>query len=109
MDCASFSVSDHDHNGEIEINEIKQYRKARCITSIEAIYRLYRFPMFSMYPHVLHMQVHLSGMHMVSFNDDDNLEDVLEHARNQRSMLTEFFRMNSEDPNARSYLYREFP
>ncbi|XP_039780730.1 uncharacterized protein LOC120648010 [Panicum virgatum] len=47
-------------------------------------------------------------MHMVTFNDDDNLEDVLERARNQRSMLTEFFRMNSEDPNARRYLYREF-
>jgi len=45
---------------------------------------------------------------MVPFNDDDNLEDVLERARNQRSMLTKFFRMNSEDPNARRYLYREF-
>jgi len=30
-----------------------------------------------MYPPVLHMQVHLPGMHMVPFNDDDNLEDVL--------------------------------
>src|SRR6185312_7475844 len=108
-DCASFTVANQDQNGEIEINEIKQYRKARCITSIEAIYRLYRFPMFSMYPHVLQMQVHLPGMHMVPFKDEDNLEDVLERARNQRSMLTKFFRMNSEDPNARRYLYREFP
>ena len=88
MDCASFSVADHDQNGEIEINEIKQYRKARCITSIEAIYWLYRFPMYPMYPHVLQMQVHLPSMHMVPFKDDDNLEDVLERARNQRSMLT---------------------
>jgi hypothetical protein len=55
------------------------------------------------------MQVHLPGMHVVPFNDDDNLEDVLECARNQRSMLTEFFKMNSEDPNAQRYLYREFP
>ena len=55
------------------------------------------------------MQVHLPGMHMVPFNDDDNIEDVLERTRNQRSMLTEFFRMNSEDPNAQKYLYREFP
>ena len=71
MDCASFSVADHDQNGEIEINEIKQYRKARCITFIEAVYRLYRFPMFSMYPHILQMQVHLPGMHMVPFKDDN--------------------------------------
>ena len=83
-----FAVVNQDQNGEIEINEIKQYRKARCITSIEAVYRLYRFPMFSMCPQVLQMQVHLPGMHMVPFNDDDNLEDVLERARNQRSMLT---------------------
>ena len=55
------------------------------------------------------MQVYLPGMHMVPFNDHDNLEDVLERAKNQRSMLTEFFRMNIEDPNARRYLYREFP
>ena len=74
--------------------------------SIEAVYWIYRFPM---YPHVLQMQVHLPSMHMVPFKDDDNLEDVLERARNQRSMLTEFFRMNIEDPNARRYLYREFP
>ena len=109
MDCASFTVANHDQNGEIEINEIKQYRKARCITSIEAVYRLYRFPMYSMNPSVLQMQVHLLGMHMVPFNGDDNLEDVLERARNKRLILTEFFRMNSEDPNARRYLYREFP
>ena len=55
------------------------------------------------------MQIHLPGMHMVSFNDDDNLEDVLERARNQILMLIEFFIMNSKDPNARRYLYREFP
>ena len=109
MDCASFTVANHDQNGEIEINEIKQYRKTRCIMSIEAIYWLYRFPMYPMYPHVLQMQVHLPSMHMVPFKDDDNLEDVLERARNQRSMLIEFFRMNIEDPNAWRYLYREFP
>ena len=108
-DCASFAVGNHNQNEEIEINEIKQYRKARCITSIEAVYRLYRFPLYSMNPPVLQNQVHLPGMHMVPFNDHDNLDDVLERAKNQRSMLTEFFRMNIEDPNAQRYLYREFP
>ena len=66
--------------------------------------------MFSMYPPVLQMQVHLLGMHMVPFKDDDNLEDVLERARNQRSMLTEFFRMNSEDPKCPEIpIHGEFP
>jgi hypothetical protein len=62
-----------------------------------------------MYPPVLQMQVHLPGMHMVPFNDTDNLEDVIECAQSQRSMLTEYFKMTIEDPNACQYLYREFP
>jgi hypothetical protein len=103
-DCASFAVQDAEDNGPIEINEIKQYRKARCITAIEAVYRLYRFPMYSMSPPVLQMQVHLPGMHMVPFNDTDNLEDVAQRTSSQKSMLTEFFRMNREDPSA---LYME--
>ena len=37
-DSASFAVANRDQNEVIEVNEIKQYRKARCITSIEAIY-----------------------------------------------------------------------
>jgi len=56
-DCESFAVQDAEGNGPIKINEIKQYRKARCITAIEAIYRLYRFPMYSMSPPILQMQV----------------------------------------------------
>jgi hypothetical protein len=108
-DCASFAVHECSENGPIEINEIMQYRNARCITAIEAIYRLYHFPMYSMSPPVLQMQVHLPGIHMVAFKHTDNLEDVERRADSQRSMLTEYFRMNREDPNARKYLYREFP
>jgi len=77
-DCASFAVQDSGENGPIEVNEIKQYRKARCIIAIEEVYRLFRFPMYSMSPPVLQMQVHLPSMHIVPFNHDDNLEDVLE-------------------------------
>jgi hypothetical protein len=45
---------------------------------------------------------------MVPFNDTDNLEEVAERAQSQHSMLTEYFKMNIQDPNARQYLYREF-
>jgi hypothetical protein len=61
-----------------------------------------------MYLPVLQMQVHLPGMHMVPFNDKDSLEEVAARALYQRSMLTEYFKMNIEDPKARQYLYREF-
>ena len=75
MRPASFAVGP-DETGDIEINEIKQYRNARCVTAIEAIYRLYRFPIYSMSPPVLQMTVHLPGMHMVSWKETENLEDV---------------------------------
>ncbi|XP_066341099.1 uncharacterized protein [Miscanthus floridulus] len=47
-----------------KIDEIKQYRNARCITAIEAMYRLYGFPLYSMSPPVLQMQVHLPVFQM---------------------------------------------
>jgi hypothetical protein len=45
---------------------------------------------------------------MVPFNDTDNLEEVVARAQSQRSMLTEYFKMNIKDPKTRQYLYREF-
>jgi len=75
-DCASFSIGPND-SAQIEINEIKQYRKARCIAAIESIYRLYHFLLYSMSPPVLQMQVHLPAMHMVPFSENDNLDDVV--------------------------------
>jgi hypothetical protein len=104
-DITSFSIEVGTTDGPIEINEVKQYKKVRCITAIEAFYR---FRLYNMYPLVLQMQVHLPGMHMVPFDDTNSLQVVVAHAQSQRSMLTEFFKMKIEDPKARQYLYREF-
>jgi len=91
------------------INEIKQYRDGRCITAIEAIYRLYGFPLYDMSPYVLQMQVHLPGKHMVAYKARDDLNNVVQNPNSQRSMLTEYFSTNMYNPDARKYLYREFP
>jgi len=107
-DCVSVSV-DPSYTHAQKIDEIKQYRNARCITAIEAMYRLYGFPLYSMSPPVLQMQVHLPGMHMVSFKSRDDLNDVVKRERSKRSMLTEYFVTNMDNPRARKYLYREFP
>lgn len=48
-------------------------------------------------------------MHMVGFNSTEDLRDVLKREKSQISMLTEYFRMNSIDPKARLFLYKEFP
>lgn len=107
-DRASYTVEPKD-SGRKVINEIKQYRDTRMITVIEAIYRLYGFKLYSMSPPVLQMQVHLPGMHMVAYKSTDNLNDVVRRVNSQKSMLTEYFKVNRKHPAARKLLYKEFP
>jgi hypothetical protein len=45
--------------------------------SPEAAYWLYEFPLYLMYPHVLQLTVHLPGMHMVAYNNRDDLRNVI--------------------------------
>jgi UDP-galactopyranose mutase len=78
------------------------------ITTIKAVYRLFGFKLYSMWSPVLQLQVHLLGMHMVAYKDTDDLRDVLERAKSQKSMLTEYFKMNAINPNAWKFLYKEF-
>ncbi|XP_048565321.1 uncharacterized protein LOC125545433 [Triticum urartu] len=106
-DRASFSV-DSAGNDDSVINEIRQYRDARFISPPEAIYRICAFPMFGVSPAVLQLQLHLPNMHTVAFKGSDNLEDVITRP-SSKTMLTQYFKMNQEDPYARNFLYKEFP
>ncbi|BAH92476.1 Os04g0142700 [Oryza sativa Japonica Group] len=103
-DCASFSV---DSSGEI--NEIQQYKNARYVTPPEAIYRMLHFPLFGIYPAVLQLQLHLPNMQYVTYDEDGNLENVVNNRSSSRTTLTEYFKMNQVDPEARKLLYKEFP
>uniref|UniRef100_A0A0E0RC29 Helitron helicase-like domain-containing protein n=1 Tax=Oryza rufipogon TaxID=4529 RepID=A0A0E0RC29_ORYRU len=106
-DRASFSV---DVAGEqANVDEIRMFRDARFIGPAEAMYRIYHFNLFEVYPPVLQLQLHLPGMHMVTFRGSDNLEDVVAREAASRTMLTEYFRMNQVNSDANNYLYREFP
>uniref|UniRef100_K3ZF28 Helitron helicase-like domain-containing protein n=1 Tax=Setaria italica TaxID=4555 RepID=K3ZF28_SETIT len=107
-DRTSFSV-DAKGNEHRVINEIKQYHDARMITAIEAVYRMFGFKLYSIRPAVLRMQVHLPGMHMVTYKAIDNLQDVVDHAKFQRTILTEYFKMDERSAIAHKYLYKEFP
>jgi hypothetical protein len=107
-DGASYSVDKSENGDKVVIDEIKQFRDARCVTPRKAAYRLYGFSLYQMYPHVLQLIVHLPGMHMVAYNKRDDLCNIINRERSQKSMLTGYFQMNSVDPFAHSFLYREF-
>ncbi|XP_062230031.1 uncharacterized protein LOC133927587 [Phragmites australis] len=83
------SVSINDANDNHEINEIDDYREARWVAPQEALWRIFAFDLSGIFPPVLQLQLHLPGMHLVSYRDNADA--------------------NCEFPWARSILYREFP
>jgi hypothetical protein len=48
-------------------------------------------------------------MQSVTYNEDDNLEDVVNRQGSNRTTLTQYFSKNLEEKSARKILYREFP
>jgi hypothetical protein len=90
-DGASNSVDKSDNGDKVVIDEIKRFRDARCVTPPEVVYQLYGFSLCHMYPPVLQLTVHLPGMHMVAYNERDDLCNVINREQSQKSMLTEYF------------------
>ncbi|KAF7814060.1 uncharacterized protein G2W53_028029 [Senna tora] len=94
---------------ESNIDEVKQYIDARWVCAPEALWRIYKFSMSRIYPAVERLQIHMPNMQRVQFNEDQSVYEILGNERNTRTQLTEYFRMNRVDPEARNYLYIEFP
>jgi hypothetical protein len=108
-DQAEFVVNaDQNDTDDGVINEIKQYRNARFITPPEAVYRIFGFPIFRVYPSVLQLQLHLPGMQTVTYNDDDNLEDVVNRPGSDRTTLTEYFKKKPRRPVSKENIVQRF-
>ena len=105
-DRASVSINDADDNHEI--NEIENFREARWVGPQEALWRIYGFDLNGISPPVLQLQLHLPGMHLVSYKENADVRRVLDAQGVEKSMLTEFFKANQEFSWAQSLLYREF-
>jgi hypothetical protein len=93
-DRACITVCDatiNDNNGGVD--EIKQYRDARWATPPGALWRIYGFDLSENNPPVmqLQLQLHLPGMNMVGYHQNQNIGDVLKRQGSEQSMLTEYF------------------
>ncbi|CAG8616463.1 15940_t:CDS:1, partial [Cetraspora pellucida] len=60
-------------------------------------------------PPVLRLQVHLPYRQNITFLQNKKLKDIIDDEQNKKTMLTEYFKMNEINPDARNYLYCEFP
>ena len=64
---------------EYQRDEIRRWIDGRYISPPEATWRILRFEMHDQVPAVIRLQVHLKGHHMVAFNPNEDIEDVVQH------------------------------
>jgi len=93
-DQASFTVNNADQHERDDgvINEIRQYRNDRYISPPEDVHRTFVSPMFGVYHAILQLQLHLPDMQSVTYNAEENLEDVVSRPGSNRTTLGEYFR-----------------
>ncbi|CAG8515045.1 2135_t:CDS:2, partial [Cetraspora pellucida] len=89
--------------------EISQYIEARWVSLSEACWRIFGFPMSDMNPSVIRLPCHLPNHHMVNFFEYINITKILSDKNSKKTMLTEYFHLNTTDPEARKYTYPKIP
>jgi hypothetical protein len=70
--------------------------------------RLFHLPLHDAGPVVERLPIHLPDHQEVNFDTLDNLPEVVQ-AGAPPTMLTMYFQLNRDDPNARQYLYDDIP
>ena len=53
--------------------------------------------------------MHLPGQHLIIFNAENPDQALAQVQREPRTMLTAYFKANKAYPNAKDYLYQDFP
>ncbi|UYV82281.1 hypothetical protein LAZ67_21001575 [Cordylochernes scorpioides] len=96
-------------NLEIQYNEIKTYLNSRYVCAPESMYRIFGFDLYSKSHKIERLPVHLEDMHSLVFEEQDDILEVINRPNNKKSMLTAYFDLNINDPEARNYTYAQIP
>jgi len=97
-------------NGEWQNHdEIKAYLKGRYVFISKASWCLFSFKMHDGTLFVTRLAVHELGMHMVVYNDNANIFEIVNNEQNQKTKLTEYFQANIDYPLAREATYMDIP
>ncbi|CAA0830875.1 Unknown protein, partial [Striga hermonthica] len=106
---ASFYQSSGDGDVEKPLDEINMYYDCRYVSSCEAAWRLLGFELQYKRPTVQRLSFHLKGQQNIIFEDDDDLEDVLNKPTVNESQFLAWFEANKIYPEARELTYVEAP
>lgn len=93
----------------VQRDEISTFLDARYVSAPEACWTLFGFLMHKKFPAHIRLAIHLPGEERVRFHKDTSVEELLQHADSVTTTLLQWFKCNSEDQNARQFLYHQFP
>jgi hypothetical protein len=86
-------------NGEWQNrDEIKAYLEGRYVSASEASWHLFSFRMHNGTPSVTRLAVREPGMHMVMYNDNASIFEIVNNEQNQKITFTEYFQANIDTP-----------
>ncbi|KAF2894123.1 hypothetical protein ILUMI_12050 [Ignelater luminosus] len=96
-------VQIREEDGTITYSEVEAYLNRRFISPLAASWRINQFPMRESTHTVIRLPVHLPKQHTVQLRKNQEVE------RYELSQLTDWFRLNCEEPEACALLYEEVP
>lgn len=106
-DCARIVVG-QGNNEQLIVDEISRYIDTRYISAPEAMWRLLKYKMHDRSHVVIRLGVHLDQEQQIIFQAGHEQEALLA-AQTGVTTLTDWFRLNREDVNARGLLYPDLP
>ncbi|XP_057434626.1 uncharacterized protein LOC130727495 [Lotus japonicus] len=90
-------------------DEIKQFYDCRYLTPCEAAWRTFKFDIHDRWPPVKRLSFHLPGEQCILFNDNEDLEDVVDTCSRKDTMFLAWMKANKQFPEGRHLTYAEYP
>ena len=85
------------------------YLDAKYISASESIWRIFHYKMHNHTSNVQRLAVHLPNQQPITFQDEDNLQYIINHTTTRMTTLTAWFQENLENTAAHGYKYADFP
>lgn len=98
------------HNVEDQTyDEIKMYYDCRYLSACEAVWRIFSFDINYREPSVERLSFHLEDEEPVTFEDHEDLEDVIQKPHIRDTKFAAWMEANTLYPQAKDLTYSEFP
>jgi hypothetical protein len=116
LDCSKFLLKKFQSNEDVPYNEetngideVKEYLDSRYICDKDSCWRVFCYEIHRHYLAIERMPVHLPNENYITYHLTTNMAQVLSDLFFCKTMLTEWFVCNRNNPSGRSLTYIEFP